>query len=194
MSSIITHESIYDLLSKEKTRIEIQNINPEFFKQLESYIEEKEFILKSQKEKNTFPDEVKKTERQLLNIRRLSDELVERRKKKILDLAMMNSKSQNPQLPKNLLPSEIDLYESVLNSLKSYILPLKKEIIETKALKNENSLKSIKFIHPIPKFMGTDGKVYGPFENEDIAVIPEDIANLLINKKMAEIHETSKTN
>ena len=193
MSSIITHESIYDLLSKEKTRIEIQSINPEFFKQLESYIEEKEFILKSQKEKNTFPDEVKKTERQLLNIRRLSDELVERRKKKILDLAMMNSKSLNPQLPKNLLPLEIDLYESVLNSLKSYILPLKKEIIETKALKNENSLKSIKFIHPIPKFMGTDGKVYGPFENEDIAVIPEDIANLLINKKMAEIHETSET-
>ena len=193
MSSIITHESIYDLLSKEKTRIEIQSINPEFFKQLESYIEEKEFILKSQKEKNTFPDEVKKTERQLLNIRRLSDELVERRKKKILDLAMMNSKSLNPQLPKNLLPLEIDLYESVLNSLKSYILPLKKEIIEAKALKNENSLKSIKFIHPIPKFMGTDGKVYGPFENEDIAVIPEDIANLLINKKMAEIHETSET-
>ena len=193
MSSIITHESIYDLLSKEKTRIEIQSINPEFFKQLESYIEEKEFILKSQKEKNTFPDEVKKTERQLLNIRRLSDELVERRKKKILDLAMMNSKSLNPQLPKNLLPLEIDLYESVLNSLKSYILPLKKEIVEAKALKNENSLKSIKFIHPIPKFMGTDGKVYGPFENEDIAVIPEDIANLLINKKMAEIHETSET-
>ena len=54
MSSIITHEALYEILTKEKTRQDLQKIDPDFFSQLSSYLEEKELILKSQKEKDSF--------------------------------------------------------------------------------------------------------------------------------------------
>ena len=45
MSSIITHEVLYEILSKEKSRNEIQRIEESLFLQLQSYLREKELIL-----------------------------------------------------------------------------------------------------------------------------------------------------
>ncbi len=45
--------------------------------------------------------------------------------------------------------------------------------------------KTVKFIHPVPKFLGRELEVYGPFDSEDIAKLPLDIANILIRKGRA---------
>ena len=103
MSSVITHEAIYEILVKEKARQDLQKIDPEFFNQLSKYLEEKELILKSQKEKDSFPEEIKKTEKQLKTITQLSNEITERRKRKILDLALLNSRTPTAIKEKNLL-------------------------------------------------------------------------------------------
>jgi|TARA_Y100000310_G_scaffold186143_2_gene186202 DNA replication initiation complex subunit (GINS family) len=189
MSSIITHESLYEILLKEKTRNELQVIEESFFTQLQSYIEEKKLILSSQKEKASFPEEVKKTEKQLQSIQRLSNEIIERRKRKILDLALLNSRTPSAIPLKGLLPREQGLYNSTLKALNQYDFPLE---TKTKTLKNENPLSiSVKFLDSIPKFIGTDNKVYGPFEKTDIATLPKTIAQILINRKKAE-NEDSK--
>ena len=185
MSSIITHEIVYDTLIKEKTRAELQKIEEPFLAQLNSYISEKELILSSQKQKNSFPEEIKKTEKQLESIKLLSTELTERRKRKILDLALLNSRTSKEIPPPNLLPNEKTLYTSVLDALRIFSSPPRKP--KTKTLKNENpQICLVKFLHPVPKFVGTDTKVYGPFNPSDTIELPIETANLLIKKQKAE--------
>ena len=50
----------------------------------------------------------------------------------------------------------------------------------------ENSIKLIRFLQEIPQFVGTDLSTYGPFDKEDIANLPSEIAELLIKKEKAE--------
>jgi len=199
MSSIITHEALYEILAKEKTRQDLQKIDLDFFRQLSSYLEEKELILKSQKEKNSFPEEIKKTEKQLRTIKQLSNEIIERRKRKILDLALLNSRTESAAKARNLLPNEESLYNEISSSLAQFSIIEKENISnmeETKVLKNQNSEDItilVRFINSVPKFVGTDSNIYGPFIKEDIANLPEKTAQILINKNRAEKiqHENS---
>ena len=171
----------------------MQKIDPDFFSQLSSYLEEKELILKSQKEKDSFQEEIKKTEKQLKTINQLANEVVERRKRKILDLALLNSRTETAASPKNLLPNEESLYSSILSSLTKFSIKEKeteKGKVETKVLKNQNSENTnttlVRFIHSVPRFIGTDENIYGPFVKEDIANLPDKTAEILITKNRAE--------
>lgn len=44
----------------------------------------------------------------------------------------------------------------------------------------------VRFLHPVPRFVGTELEVYGPFDQEDIANLPREIAEVLITKGRAE--------
>jgi DNA replication initiation complex subunit (GINS family) len=50
----------------------------------------------------------------------------------------------------------------------------------------EERMKVIRFLHSVPKFVGKELETYGPFEQEDVASLPEDIAKVLISKGRAE--------
>ena len=186
MLSIITHEALYEILTREKSKQDLQKIDMDFFQQLSAYLEEKELILNSQKEKNSFPEEIKKTEKQLRTIKQLANEIIERRKRKILDLALLNSRTETAPKAKNMLPNEESLYDSILSSLQQFSITEK----ESKVLKDENpedtNTTLIRFIHSVPKFVGTDSNIYGPFTKEDIANLPEKTAGILIRKNRAE--------
>jgi hypothetical protein len=44
----------------------------------------------------------------------------------------------------------------------------------------------VRFIHAVPQFYGEDAELYGPFDEEDIACLPREIAELLISKERAD--------
>ena len=44
----------------------------------------------------------------------------------------------------------------------------------------------VRFIHAVPKFVGSDLAIYGPFDENDVASLPKDVSEILINKKRAE--------
>jgi DNA replication initiation complex subunit (GINS family) len=46
--------------------------------------------------------------------------------------------------------------------------------------------KMVRFINPVPKFVGKELEVYGPFEEEDISSLPAELADVLIKKGRAE--------
>ena len=46
--------------------------------------------------------------------------------------------------------------------------------------------KLIRFLAAVPQFMGEDMREYGPYDEEDVAKLPEGIATLLIEKERAE--------
>ncbi len=206
--NLITYEALYEILRAEKYKKELQKLDPNFFKNVINYLAEKQSILESQEKKTSIfaSVEVQKTRRQIENLKRILQEIYEKRETKILQLALISSRIKgNKKEISSMLPEEELLYnsihktlnayrEGILNNILTVNLP-KIEVLETKDLKNKEKTpdtKLIRFLHAIPKFVGKDMQVYGPFNEEDIASLPKEVASLLIEKKRAELIPTKK--
>ena len=176
----------------------MQKLDKNFYNNFIKYLEEKTAILNSQKSKDSiFSNEVEKTEKQLMNIKKIIKELYERRERKILESSLFSSRNNknDPEIIAAMLPEEIALYKAIKDNLilsKTNILSMllegKPPEIKAKALKSEINQKNnvlIKFLTEVPKFIGNEGTVYGPFEREDIAALPEEISKILITKNRA---------
>jgi DNA replication initiation complex subunit (GINS family) len=48
-----------------------------------------------------------------------------------------------------------------------------------------DAVKSVRFLRPIPRFLGPELEIYGPFEEDDIASLPLIISNMLIRTSRA---------
>lgn len=203
---IITYETLYEILRREKTRQELQKLDETFFKDVTNYLDEKNHIIESQAKKDSiFSDvELEKTKRQIENIQRIIKDLYEKREYKILQLAFISSKT-TVELHNldSLLPEEKIIFkelikvlnlgrENILENLLKAKLPNKIErLVESKPKDINTDSKAgdnklIRIIEPLPKFMGTDLEVYGPFEQESLVNLPSEIADLLIKRKKAE--------
>jgi hypothetical protein len=58
--------------------------------------------------------------------------------------------------------------------------------VNEKAQETDSSSKLLRFLAPVPQFIGIDMREYGPYEEEEVAKLPSEIANLLIQKERAE--------
>ncbi|MBL7100403.1 MAG: DNA replication complex GINS family protein [Nanoarchaeota archaeon] len=198
---VITYETLYEILRREKLRAELQPLDKNFFKDVVKYLSEKQSILDSQMKKVSIfsSSETQKIQKQIENIKRMIQELYERRENKIFQLAVFSSRVNDKANSKGMLDEERDLYDhlvSILNSFRKCVLfnvlslknPQVKLESEPKELKTEikpsNGL--VRFLHATPKFIGDDLKVYGPFEAEDVASLPLKVTNILIKNERVE--------
>ncbi len=209
MEDTITFEYLYDVLRKEKYSKEIQKLDDNFILNLQKYIREKTQILMSQKGKNSIftASETQKTQKHMENVQKLIKELFERRESKILYLAFVASKTHGKhQLTSNLLKEEEIMFNEIIQKLKDFRnLTIDNLLTEDKILNIENTepkdiktdykakMKTIKVLASVPQFVGVDMQVYGPFNQKETAVLPFEIAELLIEKKIAETIENEKT-
>lgn len=202
--STITYELLYDVLRKEKTRAELQKLEDSFYKEVTDYIKSKKEILSSQEKKESIftTIEVQKTRKQIENVQKILKELYDKRETKIIQLAMMASRNNILTNDKGLMLEEekkfydnlvnhLNIFrEDILNNIVQGIEPNLKEKEEPKDLKTtvmpSKKTRLIRLINEVPKFVGTDLNTYGPFEKEDVASLPEEIAALLITKNKAE--------
>ena len=51
---------------------------------------------------------------------------------------------------------------------------------------NKGALVSVKFLKSLPSFMGKDGEELGPFEEDQVADLPEEVADILLKNNVAE--------
>ncbi|MBS3095988.1 hypothetical protein J4480_00950 [Candidatus Woesearchaeota archaeon] len=206
---VITYETLFELLKRERERVDLQKIEPEFFSNTISYIKDKKKIIEAKSDSVFASEERKKTERQLENIYKILKELYERREKKIISLALDKSRTKSNLIDTTALLKEekvvfdaltglLDNYReailySILNEKMPFMNPIeaKKPSDEFKsALELKKSTKLVRFASPVPKFVGTELEEYGPFSEEDIANLPSEIADVLIGKgKVEEIKE-----
>lgn len=203
MDEIITYEKLYDILRKEKYAQELQKIDKDFFKSVVEYLKEKEAIAESQRGKESiFSAEAESTTKQVGNIKKLIKELYEKREYKIIQLAMFASRIGDKEIPPALLAEERPLFLDVVNTLNIYRESIVQNIMEKrlptpgeqpKSIKRdfgEDTKKSenkvVRFMHAVPKFVANDMNTYGPFDEEDTAIIPNKTADVLIDKKRAE--------
>ena len=80
----------------------------------------------------------------------------------------------NEKIPFTQGLESFNLAKSTISEFKSASEPQKKDT------------KLVRFMSHIPKFVGPELEEYGPFEEEDIANLPNEIADLLIGKGKAE--------
>jgi DNA replication initiation complex subunit (GINS family) len=198
----ISYQVLFELARREKTRDELQKLEPTFFDDIVEYLNEKKQLLKEQKQKlDTYSvDEQDKTERQLDNIYRLIKDLYERREKKIVMMALSQSRTRGAITnTTTLLNEEAEFYEELVKLFDGFRAKILSSIIQGRKLemtreeptpeeteKKQDKMKMVRFLHAVPKFLGKELEVYGPFEEEDVASLPEEIAELLITKGRAE--------
>lgn len=199
MEIIITFETIYEILRKEKFRQEIQKLDPEFFTNLVTYLKEKQAILDAQNGKTSiFSQEKERTQSEITNIRKMIKELYEKREQKIIQLAMLSARTNNNPDTTDLLPEEKLFFESIKENLTFHREDILNNLLEMrtpsirkdkpKDIKTEKQLstKLIRFINAVPKFVAEDLNTYGPFVEEDTANLPVLVADLLIRRTKAE--------
>lgn len=62
-----------------------------------------------------------------------------------------------------------------------------------KIVEVQNQKKLIRFTEPVSELIGTDLQTYGPFEKEDMANLPEELANLLLKQNKAKEIATNES-
>lgn len=217
----ITYETLFDLLRRERSRNELQTLEPTFYEDVKTYLEEKNNMLVDSNKKFTSRAEQEKIKIQIKNARKIIKELYETREKKILHLAQSKVKTGSLLLnTTTLLPSEKELFEEAIKLLNKYKDDMLLDILEKQdEFKYESSQESkapspdvsssqndseseepesntvppsinsdevkIQLNTNLPKFVGLDQKIYGPYSKGDVLTLPSNVANLLISKGRA---------
>src|SRR3989344_995581 len=189
--SIVTYDALYEILRLEKYKKELQPLNEDFLEKLVSYLEEKQDILKAQESKDSIfaSQEVQKTRKQLENIKKILKEIYERRESKIIQLALFCSRTESKlQDDSMLLKEEKQFLREIVDHLARYksgilhnILNVKMpSVVKINTTKDSNENKLVKFVNPVPKFVGDDMNIYGPYESEEVAYLPLNVSDVLI--------------
>jgi len=207
----ITYDLLFDILKIEKSREELQKLDEKFYKNVVEYLIAKESIISNA---NTPLRERELTRIQLGNVKKLLLELYDRREKKIINLAIYKIKTGSGIInTDSLLEEERHLFDTLCLQLSNYRLDIINNVVDGKMpsinqslvadVSSDNSdkkvveasddsaddasgIKSVRFIKSVPKFLGSELEIYGPYEENDIASLPASIANILIKKERAE--------
>lgn len=195
----VTYDAIFEILMREKGKEELQKLNPEFFMELVNYISDKRKSVDTTAIDTFSLEEKERAAKQLQNITRMLIELYERREKKILNMAMIRSRTGADIVDTApLLSEERMFFDAVVAQLDYYRNNILFRILNaqpTSAEKKKEAQvvestgkdsKVVRFLHDVPKFVGKELEVYGPFGEEDIASLPSEIAQILIEKGRAE--------
>lgn len=200
----ITYETLFEILKREKDTADLQKLEPNFFNEFVSYLNEKKKLL--EKDDALFSDdEKKKVDKQIDNAKRIIKEIYERRERKIINIALIKSRTKSDIMDtSSFLENEKKIFNEIVRVLDDFrtniidniitgnspVIKTENKVIEKEEPKTgENKQKNtrlVRFLYSVPKFVGKELEEYGPFEEEDIANLPIEIADLLINKEKVE--------
>ena len=200
----ITYETLFEILKREKDMADLQKLDPNFFNDFIEYLNEKKKLL--DKDDTLFSyDEKKKVEKQIDNSRRLIKEIYERRERKTINIALIKSRAKSSVIDTStFLVNEKKFFDEIVkvfddyrkNNIDNIIrgIPVSEAKLENKEIEsnvktevNKQSItKLVRFLYSVPKFVGQELEEYGPFEEEDIANLPSEIADVLLGKGKVE--------
>lgn len=183
---MITYNDIYEIARKERYSEQLQPIPKNFISEVVEYLKEKKQL--SLKEDSPFSDMVAKTKKQLENAITLFHELIIRRRKKILNLAIIATETGiSKQDFDNMLDFEKTLFEEIMRDIEKADKKLN-EIMDEKEIE-ESKNEMVIFKEDVEEFMDMDGEILGPFEKGQVANLPKEIVKILVEDKKAEIIE-----
>ncbi len=213
----ITYEILFDLLRRERNREELQPLDKSFFSDVVNYMSEKQSLLSSdpsvvsadlEKARIQFQN-IKKIIRELydrrekkivllaLNSVRTSSRLVDKSLFLPEELAFFNdlvavcSKYRSEVLDRVL--SQLEPFITDSSFANSGVVKPSSSSVSSSASSNSDhdSVSSdnfkVRFLKPVPKFVGANQRVFGPFSSGDEASLPEKIVSVLLKKGLVEV-------
>lgn len=172
------YERIYNTWEKEQKQKNIQRLEDNFYIEAKKFLED---ILIDENESEPVLSRLIKKEYH--NFSFILNDLINIR----LDKILRNIRVGKELNKENLTREEKILYERFKNELlpllSEKILPLEIKEIEEK----EEPFILIRFLIQLPTIVGSDMKIYGPFQVEDIATIPKENAKALILRNAAKL-------
>jgi len=195
---VLTYEKIRDIQRRERAVTTIQALPKNFFKDFQDYIKRKKKIGKKEDVENA-------------NI--ILEDLFERRERKIVNAALEYVRAGVE--PENLVPREKQLFERLVDLLKSFRRGKESLFLEKKTEEKEEKEKTekrkeeaveekekpkskqpkkkiinrdmilVKIKEDLPEFVGPDLTIYS-LRKKEITNLPKKIGELLVKKGMAE--------
>ncbi len=190
----LTFSELRKIQKTEKRQESLSNLDNNFFLNVSRYLERKKESA---------------TAREYKNAKRVFDKIIELRREKIVKNARIAIKSDINASELNLLPREKQLFLDVKEVFGNYSkevdeivngekeveeVEVEKEVEENATVEDEeeavdDGYEEVKIVSGVPEFMGTDLESYGPFEEGEQVEIPEDNAEILVNRGNAEVVE-----
>ncbi len=199
---ILTYETLYEMLRKEKTREELQTIDNNFLRDALSYLKEKQQSYDDNHNKNDIfsQSERDKLHIQLSNIKKILRDIYDARERKIINMAINKSRT-NTQIfeTEQMLEEEKKLFENLHSVMASQRQDILNRLLEQKEPDRQpiqqnrqeepkelaKNTKHVKFVNKTEQFIGRELESYGPYEPNDEANIPVEIAEILITQGKA---------
>ncbi len=174
----ITFDELRRIHRLEKNTTNLVEVDDDFIDSLEDFIQEqkKKYLLSM---KNFSSTEA----REFTNLKRIVDEIFLLREKKILNKALIASKTSDEK-PEKMAYQELEIFKKLLKVLYNYE-SICNELFGEKERKEASTIR-MKLIKDVPAFVGTDMKEYGPFSEGQTVSLPSRIAKLLSSRKIAE--------
>ncbi len=205
---ILTYETLYEFLRREKSREELQKLDERFLKDTLNYLREKQQAYDDNLTKNDIfsQSERDKLHIQITNIRKILRDLYDIRERKIINMAINRSRTNTQVVDTaNLLSQEQAMFESLHSVLSQYrtgilhrllelrepdvlpiVLPLPiEEPQEEIPTPLPHGIKKIKCLDSIEQFYGEELEQYGPYDAEQEIELPGKLADVLINQGKA---------
>jgi DNA replication initiation complex subunit (GINS family) len=200
---VLTYETLYEILRREKSRDELQQLEPAFLRDALNYLKEKQQAYDDNLAKNDIfsQSERDKLHIQITNIKKILKDLYDIRERKIINMSINKSRTNSHIIDAaNLMAPEQGLFEGVTTVLNLHRTGIINKILEqrepdimpaalplpeeTKVEVNEDT-KKVKFIEKTDQFAGPELELYGPYNAEDEADLPPEVAEILINQGKA---------
>lgn len=181
----LSYDEIRRIYRLEKTSSKLVEFSEDFYNKLNDFIkQEKQNYIKSLKEFSL------EEARDFANLKKMVEEIFSIREKKILNLALIASRT-GEESSEHLAQQEQRMFKEILIVLQRQRKMLNEIFAgnhETKSERKESDLESmqLRILKEVPAFMGTDMKEYGPFSKEQKVELPYKIAKLFLERKLAE--------
>ena len=184
---MITYKDIYEAAKKERYSEKLQPISKNFVKEVSNYLEEKKVA--ASKEGGIFSDVLIKTKKQLENAVTLFQELLRRRRKKILNLVLIASETGiSKQDFNNMLLVEKSLFEDFMKCIESSDRKLNEALKSGKSEEELNNMLVV-FLEDVNEFSSPEGEKFGPYATGEFSNLPKNIAQIFLSDNVAESME-----
>ncbi|MDE1848450.1 MAG: DNA replication complex GINS family protein [Nanoarchaeota archaeon] len=180
---MITYNEIYESARKERYSEQLQPLPKNFIASVAEYLKEKKEM--SMKEDDSFSDMITKTKKQFENAVTLFNELKRIRRRKILNLVLVASETGISKRDfENMLDFEKELFEELMKCIEASDKKFNGLLngAKNEVMKNE----MVMFRDDVEEFLGPDGEMMGGFMKGQIANLPHQIAQILIEDGKAE--------
>ncbi len=128
--------------------------------------------------------------RELINVRRMVNEIIMTRYRKIVKILANGEK-----IPSDALTAEEEeIYSGVVplaDAVQSFAKNVLRGFLPKANVEAKHRRAVLRFLADVPAVIGSDMKPYGPFKAEDVASLPVENANVLIKQGLAEKVELS---